>query len=104
VSGQHTPGPWHATDQIERTYEGNIVRAGDPERGTIVAIACDFNRFDGDDERVANARLISAAPDLLDSCEALLRFNEELCEDVSVSTHYPGAERARAAIAKATGR
>lgn len=50
-----------------------------------------------------NAALLAAAPDLLEACIALLRFNEELCQDVGVSTHYPSADRARAAIGKATG-
>ena len=52
----------------------------------------------------ANARLIAAAPDLYEACVALLRFNEELCADIGVSKHYPSAEKARRAIAKADER
>jgi len=48
--------------------------------------------------------LLDAAPDLLEACRRLLKFNEELCVDVNVSTHYPSADFARAAIAKAEGR
>ena len=39
--------------------------------------------------------------ELLEACRRLLKFNEELCQDVGVSTHYPSADFARAAIAKA---
>ncbi len=42
--------------------------------------------------------------ELLDACRRLLKFNEELCADVNVSTHYPSADFARAAIAKAERR
>lgn len=41
--------------------------------------------------------------ELLSALQALLHFNEELCADVGVSKHYPSAEQARAAIAKAEG-
>ena len=68
----------------------------------------DFNICEMDDgletgERVANARLIAAAPDLLEACKRLLKFNAELCEDVGVSTHYPSADFARKAIEAAEG-
>ena len=61
-----------------------------------------FNTFD--DMKYADAMLIAAAPDMLTALKALLQFNEELCEDVGVSKHYPSAEKARAAIAKAEDR
>jgi hypothetical protein len=35
---------------------------------------------------------------LLDALKGLLRFNNELCMDVNVSTNYPSAQKARAAI------
>lgn len=40
---------------------------------------------------------------LVVALQALLHFNEELCTDVGVSKHYPSAEQARAALAKAKG-
>jgi hypothetical protein len=36
---------------------------------------------------------------LIHVCERLLKFNEELCQDVGVSVHYPSASVARHAIA-----
>jgi len=50
-----------------------------------------------------DARQTSHA-ELLEACRRLLKFNEELCADVKVSAHYPSADFARAAIAKAEGR
>lgn len=51
------------------------------------------------------ARLIVGAvnshAELLAALKGLLRFNEELCADINVSKHYPSAEKARAAIARA---
>jgi hypothetical protein len=46
----------------------------------------------------ANARLIAAAPAMLEALEHLVRFAEELCTDVNVSSHYPSVDGARAAI------
>ena len=48
--------------------------------------------------------LHAAASELLDACKRLLRFNEELAADVHVSMHYPSADAARKAIARAEGR
>jgi hypothetical protein len=49
-------------------------------------------------------RMALAAPELLEACKRLLVFNEQLCQDTGVSTHYPSADFARAIIAKAEGR
>lgn len=38
---------------------------------------------------------------LLTACKRLLKFTDELCDDVDVSKHYPSAEFARKAIAQA---
>lgn len=100
-----TPGPW------EMNTRGRRVTARAPD-GSVFDVA-NIVAIDGRDVpgtqheraemRKANARLIAAAQDLLEACRRLLQFNEELCEDVNVSKHYPSADFARAAIAKATG-
>lgn len=95
MSAQHTPGPWSVTSEIDRIFNGELIRPGKPEeRNTPVAVVCDFNRFDRDDERKANARLIAAAPDLLAACEAALSDGPE---------HFAVAKQLQAAIARATG-
>lgn len=81
--GKHTPGPWRYTPwHIE---EGNpTVRA--PEGWLICETSSD-----------ANARLIAAAPDLLEA------LRDALCALECCGKDYPAATKARAAIAKAVG-
>lgn len=87
-----------------------VVRAAD---GTFVAQACTFNRMtqvelaqhrtNQTDPAEADARLIAAAPDMLEALTALLaRFddNPELSELIGLVE----IEHARAVIAKAEGR
>lgn len=49
----------------------------------------------------AEAAREGAVKTLVEACERLLRFNEELCRDVNVSTNYPSAEFARNALISA---
>ncbi len=86
---KHTPGPWQWTQHFDPTISiykdgfGQIARLYDSSAGT----------------GKANARLIAAAPDLLDALEDLLHevgFGR-------VITETTASTKARAAIAKATG-
>lgn len=86
----HTPGPWEVW--AGGAHGGLKVRAGSMLVATVARANLDF---------AFNARLIAAAPDLL---EAL----RELLDDTQHSTHDCGDDdcpvrRARAAIVKATG-
>ena len=79
---QHTPGPWHVS---------GLVRAA-------VVIGDDVLRLGIGEASKANARLIAAAPDLLDSLVNLLGVID------GEGGTKPGArEMARAAIARAVG-
>lgn len=87
----HTPGPWHVTPIGSERY----VEANGPE------LICDMQRNDCENpEQVArcdaNARLISAAPELLAACKAFLT------KAGSVERRMEIHDQARAAIAKAT--
>lgn len=98
---KHTPGPW-VTDEVDHDapYENIKIKAGNHHTVCTVWIddapVHDFNAM-----QYANARLIAAAPELL---EAL-----KLCASVCAghTMHKDGLvkalEAARAAIAKATG-
>jgi hypothetical protein len=96
-TAQHTPAPWTAN------ASGLIYRqvSDDDDGAPFVCDVCD-NPLEYTDQERANARLIAAAPDLL---EAL-----ELCEDVLAelarlddgTPSISALHAARAAIAKAT--
>ncbi len=71
----HTPGPWKA----ELSQDGIYWEIqGRPESGLNVAIIPMAVVGETDVEREANARLIAAAPDLLEACKQLLTFCDDL--------------------------
>ena len=84
---KHTPGPWKANDARNQDGTRDIYYVGQPVPWKI-ASGC---------STVQNARLIAAAPDLL-----------EALQDLSISASESGysgivLDRARTAIAKAKG-
>lgn len=95
----HTPGPWRFNDNTQwwktNPYSVTVRKPGVssatvaniPERATITP-----------EERQANARLIAAAPDLLEALQTLPQSLAATDEDLNRWT-----EKARAAIVKATG-
>ena len=94
MTTKHTPGPWF-------TWEGGVY-AGRPKvkkRGELSgydAKICEMDDMDGTARsRKANARLIAAAPDLLEACRSAWWNSLDLPESVR--------EMLSAAIAKATG-
>jgi hypothetical protein len=113
---QHTPGPWthHPDDNIITTADGRCLLEWQA-RSLHVTL----------EERDANARLIAAAPDLLEACQTFaewLRREEEGFVAAGRTRDTPEGEaewrewyygnialcslaqdQARAAIAKATG-
>lgn len=91
--GKHTPGPWHVNDGkgcrwIETSKDDVIAR--------IYKDSCSRETFD------ANASLIAAAPELLAALEHYL-IQDEIAEGYGGGVGGSARERARAAIAKATG-
>lgn len=65
---QHTPGPW-----MGHSKNGRIVMAGD----TKVATA---ERTVNPPEAFTNAKLIAAAPELLEACKAVLQYLEQYAD------------------------
>ena len=96
MSDRHTQGPWHVGMEsdwsIDTDGENSFVHIG-PNYGDPVAIAVVGSAWDQDDELEANARLIAAAPDLLEALRLALPY---VRNDNTASVM-------RAAIAKATG-
>src|SRR5689334_1751172 len=70
---KHTPGPWYATADPDRA---TWWISQQPEGGTFwIAEAVDGLM---NDETEPNARLIAAAPDLLEACQAIDALMENL--------------------------
>ncbi len=94
MSAQHTPGPWelHADDM------GGISPFVYPVHQEFpVAIVTGY--YAGLKQRLPDARLIAAAPELLDATRLLLNWADAICNDGGSGE----VKAARAAIAKATG-
>lgn len=100
----HTPGPWYA-DQIGAIWRrppGDLYEQGGGVAGDR-PIAAAYLGWRSDDRCaypvLENARLIAAAPDLLEACRRLLGWS--FWEQGGSAAR--DAEFARAAIRKATG-
>jgi hypothetical protein len=94
---KHTPGPWQAS-------ENGFLRMGVRDASGAWMTYKAGEDYMGPKQLEANAKLIAAAPDLLEALECLKR--EVILSDVDmayIDTHFkPWIEKARAAIAKAT--
>ena len=91
---QHTPGPW-VTDRNQHG-ECHVM----DEFGIAIAdMAVDYSSIKKIEEHEANARLIAAAPELLEALKDMLDGHEDACTGYGEGA----ADKARAAIAKATG-
>ena len=84
----HTPGPWHYKKDGFRISIGNQSTRHDYLAHNYTVSTIDGNSLQSE----ANARLIAAAPDLLEAAKEALHLAERGV-----------AERLRYAIAKATG-
>jgi len=96
MSAKHTPGPW--TNQVVNTVSGVCFKVGPfPWKEGELNHACiyaDYPNKSGYEQCAANARLIAAAPDLLEALLAVLKVADRKTDEFDM---------ARAAIAKATG-
>lgn len=107
MSSKHTPGPWEVSHGGHGSPHGFVIDEYYVLNRTVaddVAIAADIVDPATQMPSEANARLIAAAPELL---EALIRLEAELVEDKYGECYEPSPFEnlalARAAIAKATG-
>lgn len=91
---KHTPGPWREEFVSDKTWHKGVYDVNGNEVALVkVKSALTAQRRDAD------ARLIAAAPDLLDALKTCLLIVEHLASESAPST----IAEARAAIAKATG-
>ena len=99
---KHTPGEWHVGGPHKCTiYDKYGQRIANSFEGVMAAQRTDS-------ECAANARLIAAAPELLDACMAMLEWDDR--ENDHAVDFYArmdlcraAFDKARAAIAKAMG-
>ena len=89
---QHTPGPWIVRNIATRYHY--IGPANDSGAPSFAAVFGEFHA--SEDQTAANARLISAAPDLLAALRECLACEFAVTDKAAIA-------QARAAIAKATG-
>lgn len=89
MSAKHTPGPWDA-----RSFNGGVFA----QDVFVASVYGDDPDCRPDDRMRANARLIAAAPELLD---ALIELAD--CGAEAWGEDRPCVRIARAAIAKAAG-
>lgn len=84
TDAKHTPGPWRVQERF-----GTVFTTSNPEEGTgmtnAIASACRRGRDAGSevtlDESEANARLIAAAPCMLEALRMVLNYAErETCK------------------------
>lgn len=93
----HTPGPWASGRAIpEDGAVSRIVRAGDDHIAVVMHLE------DAAQEAADNARLIAAAPELLEALQALVG-EADLGEIDNEDNARLLLDWARAAIARATG-
>ena len=103
VRSKHTPGPWEVFDDVEGCEFPGIDNAGE----SIVLCGSIFDdggiRGDTKEERLANARLIAAAPDMLEAIEETLQsvVMNRMYDTIEISRD--AIELLRAALAKAKG-
>lgn len=108
MESKHTPGPWFVPEGpyisgLSVEVQGNDAAVLCPGSGgarSYTNTICDVT-WSGTDEWEANARLIAAAPDLLDALDAMLDCYGEYEID---PFQAPVIHQARAAIAKARGK
>lgn len=97
-----TPGPW----EIYRDSGLNIfISQPSSVANRIPGYYAEVRRFTPDDRQVeANARLIAAAPDLLEALQEVMSWIDNWDPDFTFDNEWAGTEiKARAAIKKATG-
>jgi len=95
----HTPGPWKVDKELN-SFRGQwliAIDVGDRGRGMAVA-----ETIGGTGDERANARLIAAAPDLLNALQAIVKSLADQ-DDEGMIEHAQQMIDARAAIAKAEG-
>ena len=95
MNAKHTPGPWEAVGNLVRSP---MVQPQGLSKGVQIAECRDAYFLSHTEESKANARLIAAAPELLEALQEMVSLVEMV-----IPFDGPQQRKARAAITKATG-
>lgn len=99
----HTPGPWAIrTESMAGDILNNHAAIDAPTHYCFAQVVWKMEYQSSSPEREANARLIAAAPEMLEALKAMLPENN--VADEHCRPDFTTCEKARAAIAKAEGR
>jgi len=101
MSPKHTPGPWHTVVILD---ESSILKAFDGKTRSMLIDLCarvPYRSKDAAPTETHNARLIAAAPELLDALKVLLSLHDSQVD--TADAWNVSMEEARTAISKATG-
>lgn len=109
-----TPGPWQISTENQTIIKQDMSLIGLPNGGVLIGSACGHESsgfFPTTDQAAANARLIAAAPELLEACQTALAFVAGWAgvyqHDHGLPDFHPrhkeAIEQVKYAIAKATG-
>jgi hypothetical protein len=102
---QHTPGPWHNEKPLPTSRTASAVICGAPPSCVPHIAYIPMNGYGASlNEQAANARLISAAPDLLAALKKTRHVIDTLGLDPVDGNYTSVLEQADIAIAKAEGR
>ena len=95
MNTKHTPGPWSLDWETGHVTSPHVETAG--------RIVCTMPGTIGEGYREGNARLISAAPELLAALREMIEQFGHYCEHTEDSKEIAAQSLARAAISKAEG-
>lgn len=87
IEVKHTPGPW----KIDFVHSDDLVIVPVEGRFAVLARVATQSYRDGmDEETIANAKLMAAAPQLLESVRAMLKILADISSRVSYSNNEIG--------------
>jgi hypothetical protein len=101
MKSEYTQGPWYLNDQTQSDPHYGQLRVDSTLMGDALAV-CGTGRF-VDDEARANARIMSAAPDLLAAAERILAAVTEAQGWQNADLDLSHATALKLAVAKAKG-
>lgn len=98
---KHTPGPW----KQQRQTHWHVIEITGPRESERIAVMVNTATSVGQSNEIyANARLIAAAPDLLDACSGMASRLREYCQELrtdGMKAEASNVERIAATLEKA---